>query len=386
MANPHVLVNSDELYTVHSLINDFLHELYELDIDGNVQKIPITGYIRSLFHSMLEPAIEINELEEIDIIGLIKNIVIYDACIDELAIPIDEYNDRMRYHNARSHNEILRAYDPRLLLELIMETYVMHINNSTYKDILDRITIDQVDPIFHWASERLLPFFIEHQGLSFVLESRMKFIDNSYLHSYLSSSSYRVLNPTFVNELLTYGFSLSDQNSDGHTPLHVILLNLFTLSENEQAVRPPSLSVMRYKRFYRTLVILFSHATDAILRIEDYEGDSVYDILFKDPQDINMNNAREAYDVSRGRPQEVERARAQKLASKLPLPPNMIKNVQKFIEPTSLLRVQAAIKQQQNARNSQEYKKNMHKQLLNRVTRINGGNRRRRARRRTRKN
>ena len=142
---------------------------------------------------------------------------------------------------------------------------------------------------------------------------------------------------------------------------------------------------MLYKRFYSTLDILFRHANEDILRIEDYEGDSVYNLLFRDPQYIHMSNAREAYDLSRGRPQAVERARAQKLANALPLPPNMIQTVKNFLGSNNLSRAQAVIKRQNNTRKRQEYKKNMHNELLKRVTRVNGGNRRR-ARRRTRKN
>jgi hypothetical protein len=232
MANPRDIIDSGYLYAESDRINNVMIALYgaspENLFEGDLVRddLPRIEDIELVCNDLLGTDEDGNLDEEIpieDIRGLIVNLVLYDALLDD-SLYGQEFPD---------------TYQPQRLLELI------------HYDGLDDVVIDG-HHIFHWASERLFPYFLDNLGEEFI---RSEFDDsvgphgNTYLHSYLEGSSFRVLNPTFVTYLLGIGFSLSTPNNNGDTPLHLIVY------ESRNYVDPfPALSKQARKALRMRLV------------------------------------------------------------------------------------------------------------------------------------
>ena len=369
MANPFILIERGHLYLQNTHINDAMQALYDpeiiIDEEGyttaTVRALPTEETILQVFQTNLSPFLDPyvdGAFSPQEVQGLLINIVLYDASIDE---------------TFGLQGDLPAWYPPYLLLQLIGEKRgfvagtrthndLPNHNNDDYYDPTDDLydmTIDQADHgplthIFLWASERLLPYFAEMLGVDFVLES-MTMEGNSYLHCYLSSGFFRILNPDFVNELLIKGFSLTDQNHRGETPLHSIVylsdLPFASLTDEEVKAHPQSQEVKRYKQFYRTMMRVFqdpgadmdiqnnTRRSVRYLLHEEHIQPLKYDDLYNWYALRNQNNAEaaaeaaaeeterkvglrrknalEAYNITMGRPLAIERAKKQKLARAL---------------------------------------------------------------------
>jgi len=329
MANPRDLIDGMYLYTESDRINEVMIALYgaspENLFEGDlVHPPPTIQGIELVYNDLLGTNEDGNLDEEIpieDIRGLIVNLVLYDALLDD-SLYGQEFPD---------------TYQPRRLLELI------HYNG------LDDVFIDG-HHIFHWASERLFPYFLDNLGEEFIRSEFDESVGphgNTYLHSYLEGSSFRVLNPTFVTYLLGIGFSLSTPNNNGDTPLHLIVyesrnyvdpfpalskqarkaLRMRLVREgNEFALRQYDNRMKRYTRFYQTLILLFRHGIHMDeegnidhpdLRTENDQGVTVGEIIYGADPYYPHNDLQEAHEVAMGRPSAVERAKKQKLAEGL---------------------------------------------------------------------
>jgi len=370
MANPFVLIErGHHLYLENTHINDAMQALYDpeiiIDEEGyttaTVRALPTEETILQVFQTNLSPFLETYSEDDDailftprDVQGLIINIVLYDASIDE---------------TFGLQGDLPAWYPPYLLLQLIGEKRgfvagtrthndLPNHNNDDYYDPTDDLydmTIDQADHgplthIFLWASERLFHYFADMLGVDFVLES-MTMEGNSYLHCYLSSGFFRILNPDFVNELLIKGFSLTDQNHRGETPIHSIVylsdLPFASLTDAEVKAHPQSQEVKRYKQFYRTMMRVFQDP-GADMDIQNDTRRSVRDLLHEEhvppmryhnlndwylrrndsnseeeaaeeerKVGLRRKNALEAYNITMGRPLAIERAKKQKLARAL---------------------------------------------------------------------
>ena len=368
MANPFILIERGHLYLQNTHINDAMQALYDpeiiIDEEGyttaTVRALPTEETILQVFQTNLSPFLDPyvdGAFSPQEVQGLLINIVLYDASADE-TFGLQE--------------DLPAWYDPYLLLQQIGQRRgfvagtrthndLPNHNNDEYYDASDDlydVTIDQADHgplthIFLWASERLLPYFGEMLGVDFVLES-MTMEGNSYLHCYLSSGFFRILNPDFVNELLIKGFRLTDQNHRGETPLHSIVylsdLPFASLTDEEVKAHPQSQAVKRYKQFYRTMMRVFqdpgadmdlqndTRRSVRYLLHEEHIKPLKYDDLYNWYALRNQNNeaaeeeaaeeterkvglrrknALEAYNITMGRPLAIERAKQQKLARAL---------------------------------------------------------------------
>jgi hypothetical protein len=345
MANPAMLIEHGHIYRDNPDINEAMHALYNFNEQGVITTIRSDHLIQSIFDRFLEPFLlpDMNGgFTPEDIQGLIINIVLYDASLDE---------------TFGLKRDIPEWYHPDLLLELIGEARRSaifndpnHFNDSNDSDIfvdeLYNVRIDQThghgeasSHILLWASERLLPYFANQLGMMFVQDART-IQGNTYLHCYLSSAVFRILNPHFVDELLINGFRLQDQNHAGQTPLHMIVYAsdhpFAHLTEDEIKANPKGREVKRYKRFYQSMVRVFEDP-DAKMDIKNRTERTVLDLLYQKespqyhwndwsmwnndqsnqvdhiPNEQNMayfrNNALEAYDTAVLRPRAVEQAR-----------------------------------------------------------------------------
>ena len=368
MADPFLLIERGYLFLENDLINDAMQALYDPEIiieDGRttvtIRAFPDDEAIHTVFNQQLRPFLHpyaVNAFTPQEVQGLLVNIVLYDASLDE-TFGLQE--------------DLPAWYYPRLLLDLIGEArgFVAgnkthnelhhHNNNNAYdaSDDLYDMTIDQTNgegPVTHillWSSERLFPYFKHHLGLNFVLES-MTMEGNSYLHCYLGSSFFRIMNPYFVERLLEDGFSLLHQNVRGETPLHSLVyksdLPFASLTDAEVKADPQSQAVNRYRQFYRTMMILFQDPSADMdlqndtrrsvrqLLHEEHMKPLKYDDLYnwylrrndsnsengaaaeeEEERKIGLvrKNALEAYNVVTGRPRAIERAKQQKLARAL---------------------------------------------------------------------
>ena len=400
MANPAMLIEHGPLYVQDDRIRDAIRALYGIEdiIDENgwthptVRAIPTEHTILQVFEVLkpfLDPYADDSFTWE-DVRGLIVNIVLYDALLDE-TFGLQE--------------DLPATYDPSLLLELIGEARGFVAGNKTHHDLQNHndseffveelydVTIDQthgqgsVTHILHWASERLLHYFANQLGKGFVLASR-DMNGNSYLHSYLKSAAFRILNPIFVVELLNNGFHPLDQNNDGETALHIILYAsnkpFAHLTDAEIKANPKSQQVKRYKRFYQSMIHVFQDP-DANIDIKNNYEYTVRHMLYDMPPvkrwigeyDNEMNhsekndwptydltNAREAYDKATGSKMAIERGRKQKLTEKILRLPKNITNRIRNNQGTNLERARTAIKQRQ-MNHTRRKKEIMHHELLN---------------------
>jgi hypothetical protein len=343
MANPRDLIDGMHLYTESDRINNVMIALYgaspENLFEGDLVRddLPTIEDIELVCNSLLGTNedgefILDDEISIEDIRGLIVNLVLYDALLDD-SLYGQEFHD---------------TYQPRRLLELIqyddLHSVVINIgyNNGNNGN-------NGPPHIFHWASERLFPYFLDNLGEEFIRSEADDSVGphgNTYLHSYLEGSSFRVLNPTFVTYLLGIGFSLSTPNNNGDTPLHLIVyesrnyvdpfpalskqarkaLRMRLAREgNEFALRQYDNRMKRYTRFYETLILLFRHASitdvNAIFRKNDHNNENhhitVGEIIYGADPYYPHNDLQEAFQVAIGRPNAMERARKQKLAEGL---------------------------------------------------------------------
>jgi hypothetical protein len=393
MAYPRDLIDGMHLYTESDRINNVMIALYgaspENLFEGDLVRddLPRIEDIELVCNDLLGTDEDGNLDEEIsihDIHGLIVNLVLYDALLDD-SLYGQEFPD---------------TYQPRRLLELIQ-----------YDD-LHSVVIDG-HHIFHWASERLFPYFLDKLGEEFVRSEFDESVGphgNTYLHSYLENL-FRVLNPTFVTYLLDIGFSLSTQNNNGDTPLHLIVYEsrayedsesedpFYTRSkEDRQAMRNGFVRegnalelrryhnrMKRYNRYYQTLIILFRHGIHIDgegnidhpdLRIENDQGITVDEIIYGADHSYPVEDLREAHEVAMGRPSAVERGRKQKLTEALRRLPRNITNRIRNSQGANLERARAVIKQHQ-MNNTRRKKEMVHRQLLSRkpINNRSGGRR-----------
>jgi len=364
MADPFLLIERGYLFLENDLINDAMQALYDPEIiieDGRttvtLRAIPDDDTIRNVFEQQLQPFLHPyadNAFTPQEVQGLLINIVLYDASLDE---------------TFGLQGDLPAWYYPRLLLERIGDergfvagnkthNELHHNNNNAYdaSDDLYDMTIDQTNgegPVTHillWSSERLFPYFKHYLGLNFVLDS-LTMEANSYLHCYLGSSFFRIMNPYFVERLLEDGFRLTDQNVRGETPLHSLVyksdLPFASLTDAEVEADPQSQAVNRYRQFYRTMMILFQDPSADMdiqndtrrsvrqLLHEEHMKPMKYDDVYnwyalrdeneeaaaeaEEERKIGLvrKNALEAYNVVTGRPRAIERAKQQKLARAL---------------------------------------------------------------------
>jgi hypothetical protein len=412
MANPRVLIDGGHLYTDNPDINEAMHALYNFNEQGVITTIRPDHIIRSIFERFLQPFLlpTMNGgFRPEDIRGLIVNIVLYDALLDETFGPTRD----------------IPEYHPDLLLELIGEARRAIVNNSNdsndsdiFADELYNVRIDQThghgeasSHILLWASERLLPYFANELGMMFVQDART-IEGNTYLHCYLSSAVFRILNPDFVDELLMNGFRLNDQNYAGETPLHMIVYAsddpFAHLTNAEIRANPKSREVKRYKRFYQSMVRVFQDP-DVKMDIKNRTERTVLDLLHQKeypqyhwnnwsmwnndqsnqvdhiPNEQNMGylrkNALEAYDVAVLRPRAVEKARKKivkkgfqnKMESQKKLG-STITNIIWNMAGTPEEYEQAAIERKQQ-NNITRRKMLMHQELLNRTRSKHSGGR-----------
>jgi hypothetical protein len=381
MADPQDLLNGGYLYTESEPINEVMIALYGIStenmIQGDIQleNLPATEEIENIYQDLIGPLLDPDAnhaytLE--DIRGLIVNLVLYDASLDDSLYGQD----------------LPATYQPRRLLELI-----------SY-DGLDDVVLDvghgERHHIFHWASERLFPYFLDNLGEEFI---RSEFDDavgphgNTYLHSYLESS-FRIRNPAFVARLLDLGFSLSAPNDDGDTPLHLMVYqsreyedpfpnlskeehkamrNDLVRRGNALALRRYDFRMKRYNRYYQTLILLFRHHPN--IDIENNQGVTVSEIIYGADPSYPVEDLREAHEVAMGRPSAVERARKQKLTEALRRLPQNITNRIRNNQGAHLERARAVIKQNQ-MNNTRRKKEMVHRQLLNRASSEHSGGRR----------
>jgi len=381
MADPQDLLNGGYLYTASEPINEVMIALYGISpenmIQGDIQleNLPATEEMEDIYQDLIGPLLDpdANDAYTLaDIRGLIVNLVLYDASLDDSLYGQD----------------LPATYQPRRLLELI-----------SY-DGLDDVVVNG-HPIFHWASERLFPYFLDNLGEEFI---RSEFDDavgphgNTYLHSYLESS-FRIRNPAFVARLLDLGFSLSAKNDDGDTPLHLMVYQsrdfkdlesdapFYALSKEEHkamrndlvrrgnalALRRYDFRMKRYNRYYQTLILLFHHHPN--IDIENNQGVTVSEIIYGADPSYPHHDLQEAHEVAMGRPSAVERGRKQKLTEALGHLPRNITNRIRNIQGTNLERARAVIKQRQ-MNNTRRKKEMVHRQLLNRASSEHSGGRR----------
>ena len=295
MANPMVLMDGGHLYRDNPDINKAMHALYNFNEQGVITTIPTEHTILKVFKVLKPfflPTMNGGFTPE-DIRGLIVNIVLYDALLDEtFGLELD----------------LPATYDPSLLLDLIGEArrsaIVNDSNDSNDSDIfadeLYNVRIDEThgrgeasSHILLWASERLLPYFANELGLMVVQDARTRG-GNTYLHCYLASAVFRILNPHFVDDLLINGFRLNDQNHAGETPLHMIVYAsddpFAHLTDEEIRANPKSREVKRYNRFYQSMIRVFQDP-DAKMDIKNGTEWTVLELLHqkKSPQ-YHLNN------------------------------------------------------------------------------------------------
>jgi hypothetical protein len=399
MADPQDLLNGGYLYTESEPINEVMIALYGIStenmIQGDIQleNLPATEEIEQVYDDLIGPFLDSDANHALsleDIRGLIVNLVLYDASLDDSLYGQD----------------LPATYQPRQLLELIQY------------DGLDDVVLDighgERHHIFHWASERLFPYFLDNLEEKFV---RSEFDDavgphgNTYLHSYLESS-FRIRNPAFVTYLLDLGFSLSAPNDDGDTPLHLMVYqsreyedpfpnlskeehkamrNDLVRRGNALALRRYHNRMKRYNRYYQTLILLFRHGIHIDgegnidhpdLRIENDQGITVGEIIYGADHSYPVEDLREAHEVAMGRPSAVERGRKQKLTEALRRLPRNITNRIRNSQGANLERARAVIKHRQ-MNNTRRKKEMVHRQLLNRASsEHSGGRRTRRAKKR----
>jgi hypothetical protein len=377
MADPQDLLNGEYLYVESEPINEVMIALYGISpenmIQGDIQleNLPATEEIEQVYDDLIGPLLDPDANDAFtlsDIRGLIVNLVLYDASLDDSLYGQD----------------LPATYQPRRLLELI-----------SY-DGLDDVVVNG-HPIFHWASERLFPYFLDNLGEEFI---RSEFDDavgphgNTYLHSYLESS-FRIRNPAFVARLLDLGFSLSALNDDGDTPLHLMVYQsrdfkdlesdapFYALSKEEHkamrndlvrrgnalALRRYDFRMKRYNRYYQTLILLFHHHPN--IDIENNQGVTVSEIIYgADPSYPHHD-----LQLAIGRPGAVERGRKQKLTEALRRLPRNITNRIRNSQGANLERARAVIKQRQ-MNNTRRKKEMVHRQLLNRASSEHSGGRR----------
>jgi hypothetical protein len=399
MADPAMIIERGHLYVDNVLINEAMFELYH-PIESNnghwmIDSIPPIQKINKIFESHLSPFLDPYHNEgftQEDVRGLIINIVLYDALVDE-SIGLEQ--------------EIPDWYQPSHLLELIGRARGFHVNHDSDEsnDLhteLYAVAIDQTHGrgasrhythIFHWASERLLRYFANQLGVDVVLESRTM-DGNSYLSSYIESAPFRILDPYFVEELLTNGFNPSEKNNRGETPLHsIVYMSNDFFAHPTETWRTKSPEMHRYKQFYRSMIVLFKDPR-ANIDIKNSSGSTVRQLLYEERKqrhvnlmnDWNLNgpnetppdykNAREAHQIAIGRPLAVEEAR--KKIVNAPLRKRMGSDVMNRIwnmADTNKERQRAA-KEKKQRNNMTRRKMLMHHELLNRASSKYSGGRR----------
>lgn len=345
MADPRGPIENHEYYEDNEIINDALSQLYEYDDDIMPTRAPTADELRHIYESLLQIPLESGVFEDMDIFGLIGNIVLLDAQLDEI-IDLD----------------IPKEYDPSILLDLINYDKLY---NVSFEGRRERVR----DSVMFWASERLLPYFVDVFGREDVIDDRMTRDDKTYLHAYLGSAQYRIIHPVYVKKLLAYGFDLSAQDGDGRTPLHYMVLDSPDVNLSNHELRSDPTYVLKYKNYYRTLILLFRDPT-ANIDIADEEGITVRALLDM-PE---YHEAKEAYEVTIGNPSKLQAARKQVLTNKLPVP-SEIGSMMRNMMGNTLTTARKAIKEKHaSQRNNTRRKKSaMHNELLTSVPVTSGG-------------
>lgn len=359
MADPDFLIENGYIYTPNPRINSVLKQLYDPnDEQGEIHILPTIADIERIFETSILPYLPnpplsrsrraiskaVIPFSKADINTLIVCLVLIDASLDS-TIGVEQ--------------DLPATYQPRRLLELInydkLHTVIIPLSaiNGYPKNAPAEAHI------FHWSSERLFPYFVKKLERPYILDSRMGRHANTYLHSYLESAYFRILNPAFVTYLLHCGFSLSTRNHLGFTPLHTIVKHSYAafahLSKEERNAHPRSQEVKRYNQFYRTLVRLFQHPS-ANIDIPDQHGFTVRQIIYDDSENdrkngnnrvrYNSNNVREAHQQAIGRPLAIERARQQAAAEKIEKLPGNVSRIIRNMIGTNLQNIRATMKQQ----------------------------------------
>ena len=389
MANPFQAYDNGEFNDGNDIINAALLPLY-----GGFEEemtAPTTEMLVNAYDTILDGPIESGELEVEDMYAILSNLVLLDSALDAT------------YY----WKENPAHYHPERLLELI---------DYRREDIQDiefqgRRERGPGDTIFYWASERLFPYFVEKLGIEEILEANS--YDQTYLHLYLASSDYRIFNPAFVKILLDYGFSLSDTDRYGKTPLHYIVQDALNYNfdyayvSKEEASNKSNYAVIKYNNFYRTLILVFGHPTANIL-IPDNNGKTVRDFLMSADKGvlvgtsadkaerldtntygvqnnhIKINEARKnllnAYNVSQGNPRRIAMAKKHAIVEQLNLPQNMQKMIGNVLgHKHTLKNARKAVKAKHNKQinNTKRHKEKVHNELLGKASK-NGGRRTRR--------
>ncbi len=352
MADPDFLIENNYIYTANTQINSVLKQLYDPnDEQGEIHTLPTIDVIKRIFETSILPYLPdpplsrsrsrrtiskaVIPFSDADIHKLIVCIVLIDASLDS---------------TFGLERDIPATYQPRRLLELI--------NYDALPTVTIPLSAHNTPHIFHWSSERLFPYFVEKLKRPYILYSRMGRHNNTYLHSYLESAYFRILNPTFVTYLLDCGFSLSEPNALKFTPLHTIVKHSYApfahLSKEERKAHPRSQEVKRYNQFYRTLVLLFQHPS-ANIDIPDQHGFTVRQIIYDDSENdrkngnnrvrYNSNNVREAHQQAIGRPLAIERARQQASAEHIPHLPGNVSKIIRNMMGTNLQNIRATMRQ-----------------------------------------
>ena len=390
MADPRNPIDNGCLYEKSESINEIMIALYGISpqdlLEGTIllEDLPPIDNIIAVYHDLIGPNSN-DAITPEDIRGLIVNLVLYDASLDDTLYGQD----------------LPDTYQPRQLLDLIQ-----------YRDLKDVfIEFDYINGnierhhIFHWASERLFPYFLEKLGPEFIRSVGPH--GNTYLHSYLESS-FRIRNTAFVTDLLDLGFSLSIPNDDGDTPLHLMVYQsreyedpFPTLSKEERkamrnnlvrrgdeiALQEHDSKIKRYNRFYQMLILLFRHAiktdtTGFFPTNDNNENDhhiTVAEIIYGEDPSYPLEDLQEAYQVAMGHPNAVERGRKQKLTEALERLPQSITRYIRNSQGTNLERARAII-EHRHMNNTRRKRKMVHRQLLNRAP--SGGRRTRRGKKR----
>jgi hypothetical protein len=358
MADPDFLIENDYIYTPNPRINSVLKQLYDPnDEQGEIHILPTIADIERIFETSILPYLPdpplsrsrrtiskaVIPFSKADINTLIVCLVLIDASLDSI-IGVEQ--------------DLPATYQPRRLLELINydKLHTVIIPLSSINGYPKNAPAEA--HIFHWSSERLFPYFVKKLERRYILDSLMGRHANTYLHSYLESAYFRILNPAFVTYLLNCGFSLSKRNNLGFTPIHTIVKNSYApfahLSKEERNAHPRSQEVKRYNQFYRTLVLLFQHPT-ADIDIPDQHGFTVRQIIYDDSENdrkngnnrvrYNSNDVREAHQQAIGRPLAIERARQQAAVEQIPRLPRNVSMIIRNMMGTNLQNVRATIRQ-----------------------------------------
>jgi len=379
MANPFQAYDNGEFNDGNDIINAALLPLY-----GGFEEemtAPTTEMLENAYNTILDGPIESGELEVEDMYAILSNLVLLDSALDAT------------YY----WKENPAHYHPERLLELI---------DYRREDIQDiefqgRRERGPGDTIFYWASERLFPYFVEKLGIEEILEANS--YDQTYLHLYLASSDYRIFNPAFVKILLDYGFSLSDTDRYGKTPLHYIVQDALNYNfdyayvSKEEASNKSNYAVIKYNNFYRTLILVFRHPT-ANIDIPDDNGTTVRNLLesaekgemirhnyaveHNNHNHINAarKNLLDAYNVSQGNPRRLDMAKKHAVLEKINLPQNMQKMIGNVLgHKHTLKNARKAVKAKHNKQinNTKRHKEKVHNELLGKALK-NGGRRTRR--------